>query len=78
MNSLIKAELVEDEEDDEEFVRFTDQISNTLTLPLAKFVPKYEERPLGRKLSTLVLTETSVNLVRLLNELLQKQALYRH
>ena len=76
MNSLIKAELVEDEEDDEEFVRFTDQMSNTLTLPLANFVPKYEERPLGRKLSTLVLTETSVNLVRLLNELLQKQALY--
>ena len=75
MQSLAGAELIEDEE--EEFVRFTDQVKNSISLPLSNFVPKYEEKELGRKLSTLALTETSVNLVRLLDELCKKKELFQ-
>ena len=76
MQSLARVELVE--EDDQELVCFIDQMNNSLTLPLDNFVPKYEERELGRKLSTIVLTETSSSLIRMLNELFQKQALYHN
>jgi hypothetical protein len=76
MHSLVLAELVEDDDDEEEFVCFTDKMGNTISLPLTNFVPKYEERQLGRKLCSLVLTENSSSLIRLLNELFQKKDLY--
>ena len=74
MQFLTHAELYEDEE--EEFVCFTDQNKNTISLPLTNFVPKYEERALGRKLSTIVLTESPVIVISLLNELFEKRELY--
>ena len=74
MQFLTHAELVEEEE--EEYICFTDQNKNTISLPLTNFVPKYEERALGRKLSTIVLTESSDIVISLLNELFEKKELY--